>query len=176
MYDCMEGDRGLLFEAMVFPLSELTAQAGRKPSLVDNAYVALKEVIRDGVLPPGYQGSEQEIAGKLNMSRTPVHEAIIRLQSEGLVKVLPKRGVLVCSISPDDMREIYDVIIACESMAAELLAALPESDRRIEADALDALNATIVLALQENDLVAWAKADNEFHRLLVVSCGNGRIA
>ena len=36
----MEGDRGLLFEAMVFPLSELTAQAGRKPSLVDNAYVA----------------------------------------------------------------------------------------------------------------------------------------
>jgi DNA-binding GntR family transcriptional regulator len=176
MYGCMEGDRGLLFEVMVFPLSELTAQAGRKPSLVDNAYVALKEVIRDGVLPPGYQGSEQEIAGKLNMSRTPVHEAIIRLQSEGLVKVLPKRGVLVCSISPDDMREIYDVIIACESMAAELLAALPESDRRIEADALDALNATMGLALQENDLVAWAKADDEFHRLLVVSCGNGRIA
>src|SRR5271167_145231 len=83
MYDCMEGDRGLLFEAMVFLLSELTAQAGRKPSLVDNAYVALKEVIRDGVLPPGYQGSEQEIDGKLNMSRTPVHEAIIRPPSIG---------------------------------------------------------------------------------------------
>src|SRR5271165_1711467 len=71
MYDCMEGDRRLLFEAMVLPLSELTAQAGRKPSLVDNAYVALKEVIRDGVLPPGYQGSEQKIAGKLNMSARP---------------------------------------------------------------------------------------------------------
>ena len=83
------------------------AQDGRKPSLVDNAYVALKEVIRDGVLPPGYQGSEQEIAGKLNMSRTPVHEAIIRLQSEGLVKVLPKRGVLVCSISPDDCENVF---------------------------------------------------------------------
>src|SRR5271166_2956456 len=136
MYDCMEGHRRLLIEAMVFLLSELTAQAGRKPSLVDNAYVALKEVIRDGVLPPGYQGSEQEIAGKLNISRTPVHEAIIRLQSEGLVKVLPKRGVLVCSISPDDMREIYDVNIACESMAAELLAALLESERRIKAGVL----------------------------------------
>ena len=74
------------------------------------------------------------------------------------------------------MREIYDVVIACESMAAELLAALPESERRIKADALDALNATMGLALQENDLVAWAKADDEFHRLLVVSCGNGRIA
>jgi DNA-binding GntR family transcriptional regulator len=95
--------------------------------LVDDAYAALKDAICDGVLPPGYQGSEQEIASKLKMSRTPVHEAIIRLQSEGLVKVLSKRGVLICSISPDDMREIYDVIIACESMAAELLAALPAS-------------------------------------------------
>src|ERR1700732_650267 len=170
MYSCMEADPELRFQGMVFPLSELTAQAGRRPSLVDDAYVALKEVIRDGVLPPGYQGSEQAIADKLKMSRTPVHEAIIRLQSEGLVKVLPKRGVLVCSISPDDMREIYDVIIACESMAAELLAALPESERCIKADALDALNATMGLALQENDLVAWAKADDEFHRLLVVSC------
>ena len=72
MYGCVEVDRGLLSQAMVFPLSELTAQAGRKPSLVDDAYVALKDAIRQGVLPPGYQGSEQEIAGKLNMSRTPV--------------------------------------------------------------------------------------------------------
>jgi hypothetical protein len=73
--------------------------------------------------PPGgsasrLSGSEQEIAAKLNMSRTPVHEAIIRLQSEGLVKVLSKRGVFICTISPDDMREIYDVIIACKCTLA----------------------------------------------------------
>ena len=72
--------------------------------------------------------------------------------------------------------ELYDVNIACEPLAAELLAALPESERCIKADAVDALNATMGLALQENDLVAWAKADDEFHRLLVVSCGNGRFA
>jgi DNA-binding GntR family transcriptional regulator len=161
---------------MIFPLSELTAPAVRRRSLVDDAYVALKEVIRDGVLPSGYQGSEQEIAEKLKMSRTPVHEAIIRLQSEGLVTVLPKRGVIVCPLSPDDMREIYDVIIACEAMAAELLAALPDSERGAKADSLDALNAAMGLALRQNDLVAWAKADDEFHRFLVSSCGNGRIA
>ena len=161
---------------MASPLSELTVQSGKKLSLVEEAYVALKQVIRDGVLPSGYQGSEQEIADKLGMSRTPVHEAIIRLQSEGLVKVLPKRGVLVCSFSPDDMREIFDVIIACESMAAELLATLPESERHVKADDLDALNGWMALALEKNDLVAWAKADDEFHRLLVESCGNGRIA
>jgi DNA-binding GntR family transcriptional regulator len=161
---------------MVFPLSDLVEETGKKSSLVNDAYAALKQVIRDGVLPPGYQGSEQEIANKLKMSRTPVHEAIIRLQSEGLVKVLPKRGVLVCAISPEDMREIFDVIIAFESLAAELLAGLPESERQAKADALDALNASMGRALEKNDLVAWAKADDEFHRLLVESCGNGRIA
>ena len=125
---------------------------------------------------PRSQGSEQEIAAKLNMSRTPVHEAIIRLQSEGLVKVLSKRGVFICTISPDDMREIYDVIIACESMAAELLAGLPEFERGTKANALEALNASMGFALQNDDLLAWAKADDEFHRLLVASCGNSRIA
>ena len=137
---------------MISRLSDLSVQSGRKPSLVDDAYAALKQAIRDGVLPPGYQGSEQEIADKLKMSRTPVHEAIIRLQSEGLVQVLSKRGVLICSLAPDDMREIFEVIIACESMAAELLAALPEAERRVKADDLDALNASMSLALQKNDL------------------------
>ena len=72
----------------------------QKPSLVDGAYEALKEAIRNNVFAPGYQGSEQEIASQLGMSRTPVHEAIIRLQEEGLVRVLPRRGVVVCAISP----------------------------------------------------------------------------
>ena len=62
---------------------------------------------------------------RLGMSRTPVHEAIIRLQEDGLVRVLSKRGVMVCPLAPEDVRELYDVLIAIESMAAELLAALP---------------------------------------------------
>ena len=161
---------------MSFPLAELTSATEKKPSLVDDAYAALKEAIRDGVLPPGYHGSEQEIANKLNMSRTPVHEAIIRLQSEGLVKVLSKRGVQVCPISPQDMREIFDVIIALESMAAELMAGLPESVRKLRADALEALNTKMAAALRKDDLSAWADADDKFHRSLVSDCGNARIA
>ena len=75
------------------------------------------------------------------MSRTPVHEAIIRLQEEGLVRVLPRRGVMVCAISPDDMREIYEVIIAMETASAELLAEKPDDERGQIADELDAVNA-----------------------------------
>src|SRR3954451_16083676 len=101
----------------------------QKPSLVDAAYDSLKEVICNNVFAPGFQGSEQEIASQLGMSRTPVHEALIRLQEEGLVRVLPRRGVVVCAISPDDMLEIYEVIIALETASAELLAEKPMDER-----------------------------------------------
>ena len=147
-----------------------------KASLVENAYDALKSAIRDNVFPPGYQGSEQEIATQLGMSRTPVHEAVIRLQEEGLLRVLPRRGVLVSAISPDDMREIYEVIIALECASAELIAAMPPELRAPIAEELAAVNAAMEAALADDKLVAWAEADGRFHQLLVERSGNRRLA
>lgn len=160
-------------------MQELQARATqisrKRPSRVEDAYKALKEAIRDNVFPPGYQGSEQEMAMRLGMSRTPVHEAIIRLQEDGLVRVLSKRGVVVCPLAPEDVREIYEVIIALEAMASELLAALPEGERRLVANELEDATARMEAALRKDDLLAWAAADDEFHRTLVERCGNGRI-
>src|SRR5689334_4145272 len=157
-------------------LSQPLADASSKrPTLVDDAYRALKAAIRDNVFPPGYQGSEQEIASRLGMSRTPVHEAIIRLQEEGLVRVLAKRGVVVTPIAPEDMAEIYDVIIALEARAAELLAGLPAGERSGIADDLDAATTSMEEALSHDDMVAWAQADEVFHSLLAERCGNGRL-
>src|SRR3712207_1306632 len=147
----------------------------KKPSLVEDAYGALKDAIRNNVFPPGYQGSEQEIALRLGMSRTPVHEAIIRLQEDGLVRVLSKRGVTVCPLAPEDIREIYEVIIAIEAMAAELLAALPDQERQLVADELEEATSDMDQALRDDDLLAWAAADDLFHRILVKRCGNSRI-
>ncbi len=149
---------------------------GQKPSLVDGAYDALKDAIRNNVFAPGYQGSEQEIATQLGMSRTPVHEAIIRLQEEGLVRVLARRGVVVCAISPEDMREIYEVIIALETACAELLADKPAEMRGPVADELDGVNDQMQAALEADDLVGWARADERFHQLLVERSGNRRLA
>jgi DNA-binding GntR family transcriptional regulator len=147
----------------------------KKPSLVEDAYKALKDAIRNNVFPPGYQGSEQEIALRLGMSRTPVHEAIIRLQEDGLVRVLSKRGVTVCPLAPEDIREIYEVIIAIEAMAAELLAALPDEERHLVADELEEATSGMEQALRDDDLLAWAAADDLFHRILVERCRNSRI-
>lgn len=148
----------------------------KAPSLVSDAYRAMKDAIRDNVFAPGYQGSEQEIALRLGMSRTPVHEALIRLQEEGLVRILPKRGVVVLALSPDDMREVYDVIIALEGMAAELIAAMDVQNRRPIVAELEAINAEMKTALQREELDVWARADDRFHRLLIDRSGNARLA
>lgn len=145
-------------------------------SLVDAAYGALKAAIRDNRLAPGEQGSEQEIATRLGMSRTPVHEAVIRLQEEGLVRVLPRRGVQVCPLSPDDMREIYDVLIALEGASAELIAAMPPGRRGAVVEELAAVTATMATALERDALPDWAAADGRFHQLLAERCGNRRLA
>jgi|SRR6476646_5555645 len=157
-------------------VTDETEEPNRKPSLVDDAYAALKEAIRENTFPPGYQGSEQEIATRLGMSRTPVHEAVIRLQEEGLVRVLSRRGVVICAISAADMREIYDVIIALESAAAELLAEKPDDARLSVTAELETVNAEMEAALDADDLTAWARADGRFHQLLIERCGNKRLA
>jgi DNA-binding GntR family transcriptional regulator len=155
--------------------AEALEEATKKPSLVDDAYRKLKDAIRENEFSPGYQGSEQEIATRLGMSRTPVHEALIRLQEEGLVRVLPRRGVVICAISADDMREIYDVIIALEAAAAELLSERPSQERLSTARELESANKAMENALKKDDLTAWAKADELFHKLLLEHSGNQRL-
>ena len=153
------------------PVAAVEAQ-----SLVEAAYRALKAAIRENIYPPGHQAAEPEIAEQLGMSRTPVHEAIIRLQEEGLVQVLPRRGVLICPISADDIREIYDVLIAVEGMAAARLAGLPAPLASTAADDLEQATATMEQALAGDDLPTWAAADERFHQMLTDRCGNRRLA
>jgi DNA-binding GntR family transcriptional regulator len=146
-------------------------------SRVENAYAALKSAIRENVYPPGHFAAENEVAVQLGMSRTPVHEAAIRLQEEGLIKVLPRRGILVCAISHRDIRETYELTIALESMAAEVLAARPSSSAVSKTIArLEAETKTMESALRKNDLDKWAAADDRFHEILTGECGNGRLS
>jgi len=110
------------------------------------------------------------VALALGMSRTPVREALMRLQNEGLVEVIPRHGMRVLPVSPNDMREIYQVLTALECMAAELLASRRPSDEDLKplVDATKAMDA----ALKAEDLDAWAAADERFHAHLVDLAGN----
>jgi DNA-binding GntR family transcriptional regulator len=147
---------------------------GTRPSFVEVAYDEIKRMIFSNEMPPGFRSLEADLAKRFDMSRTPLREALLRLQSEGFVQIEPRRGMVVLPISPDDMDEIYQVITALETAAAELAA-----PRRLPAAALKPLEAAIRAmdgALAKNNLEGWADADEAFHRGLLDICGNRRLA
>ncbi len=139
-------------------------------NLVELAYHEVRRLILDNIWTPGYQALEQEIALQLGMSRTPVHEALMRLAKEGLVEVAPRRGMRVLPVSPTDMREIYEILSALESMAVEILANRKPSHKELQP--LIAATQDMERALQVDDLDAWARADESFHEKLVQMAGN----
>jgi DNA-binding GntR family transcriptional regulator len=139
-------------------------------SLTDAAYRTIRQRILDNAWPPGHRALEQELALMLGMSRTPVREALIRLANEGLVEVVPRHGMRVLPVSADDMREIYEMLTALESMAAELVVR-----RKPDAAALKPLveaSRDMARAVKAEDRDAWAAADERFHRHLIGLCGN----
>ena len=142
-------------------------------SMVDAAYEQMRRRILDNVWPPGHRALEQEVALELGMSRTPVREALVQLQNEGLVEVIPRHGMRVLPVSPTDMREIYEILTALECMAAELLARRKPSDAQLQ-PLMDA-SAAMDLALKADDLDAWARADESFHAQLLELAGNRQL-
>jgi len=139
-------------------------------SLVESAYQTMRQRILDNAWPPGYRALEQELALELGMSRTPVREALIRLQKEGLVEVIPRHGMSVLPVSADDMRDIYEMLTALEAMAAELAVRRRPGEAQLKP--LLAASRAMGRALKADDLDAWAAADESFHRQLVALSGN----
>ena len=151
-----------------------SAAEGSDESRVDSAYRRIKDEILNNRMPPGFQSPEPELAARFGMSRTPVREALIRLQSEGLVELIPRRGVRVLPISPNDMREIYELLTILEPEAAADLAKNRPTEMSLSS--LEASTKDMEDALQVDDLARWAAADDEFHRELLRAKGNKRLS
>ena len=145
----------------------------QKQTRVSDAYEQLKAEILSNRMPPGFQAPEPEIALRLGMSRTPVREALIRLEAEGLVELIPRRGARVLPIKAEDMREIYEILTSLESdVAAALARRKPDAD---EMQPLSDATRDMETAVKESDLDAWADADDRFHRHLLEMHGNRRL-
>lgn len=149
------------------------SKSADRGSQADQAYVQLKQLILDGTLPAGAQMLELEAAARLNVSRTPVREAMVRLRQEGIVEIRPRHGMRVLPISADDMRDIYEIITALEGTAAESVARRGATARQISS--LQGAVRDMDKALEQQDLQAWATADERFHLTLVELSGNQRL-
>lgn len=147
--------------------------ASKPLSSSHRAVERLRHLIFSGELAAGSNHLESELATRLDMSRTPVREAALALEAQGLLELRPRKGVRILALSPDDMREIYDVLTALESLAAynAANAGFGEEELAGLAQAIDNMDA----ALERDDLRAWANADDQFHSELVRLGGNSRI-
>lgn len=144
-----------------------------KSTRADDAYHVLKSEIRMNRMPPGFQAPEPELSLRLGMSRATIREALIRLESERLVELIPRRGMRVLPLRADDMREIYEILTSLEpDVAARLAASRPSADALVT---METASSDMEAALTNGDLDAWAEADDRFHLGMLDLHGNGRL-
>lgn len=131
-----------------------------KPLLKDIAYDKIKELILTEKVEPNQMLSERELIDILEMSKTPIKSALIRLESEGFVKVSSKQGIIVLDISLERILNIYDLRVALESfVCAKLHMKVTDSGIALLQEAVDEMDQ----AANRKDVHHFTKWDHEFH-------------
>lgn len=149
---------------MTTPVSE---SAGK--SLRDYAYEVLRNRIVGLELAPGARLVERDLAAELAVSRIPLREAMQRLQQDGLVVVVPRRGAIVSPFTADDVRDLFDVRESLEVLATRLAA------ERAQPDGVAALADQLEVArraTERRDTAAIAAANARFHTVIVDLAAN----
>ena len=138
-------------------------------SAAERAYRWVKDRILSGSLAGGELISEGEVAASLEMSRTPVREAFLRLEAEGWMKLYPKRGALIVPVPPDEAENVIGARFVVETGAVRVLAG---TDRSGVVRELRAGIERHVANAAAGDVDAFTKEDATFHRILVQGAGN----
>jgi DNA-binding GntR family transcriptional regulator len=154
-------DRRLIDKPRVTPL--------RRHRLVDEATQSLRDAILDGRLGGGARLRQIELADRLGISRTPIREALGRLQQEGLIELLPRGGLRVTQLNADEAVELYDLREVLDGLAARLAAG------RADAAALARVERALsrmAECVARGDPGPWFKAHVAFHEEIVRIAGN----
>jgi|SRR6201996_1358645 DNA-binding GntR family transcriptional regulator len=139
-------------------------------SAAEHAYEATKRAIIRGDLAPGTMTSELLVCQQLGLSRTPVHDAFLRLAAEGLLSLESRKGAVVRPMSPSEARDVLEMREAVEAMAATRVVA--DGAAAGLAVALEDLLAEQERTAGSGDLEAFVEADDAFHARVVVASGN----
>src|SRR5262245_19067783 len=153
------------------PLPSTTAPLPRV-CLNDAAYDRIRDWILDGTLAPGEALRDEALAEALGMSRTPIRDALHRLEEEGLVVTAATRRTSVSKVTVKQAREIYSILSVLEVLAIRL--ALPYIDANT-LDAMRAANADLAKALEAGDAAVATAADEVIYRAFVSHCGNDEL-
>lgn len=144
---------------------------GFKP-LREIVFENLREAILEGKLEPGQRMMEIQLAEQLGVSRTPVREAIRKLELEGLVVMIPRKGAYVADVSIKDIMEVLEIRVAIEGLAASLAA------ERITDEELDGLEMSFYQfkqCYQRDDVEGMIQKDVEFHERIFAAARNNKL-
>jgi DNA-binding GntR family transcriptional regulator len=143
-----------------------------RTSLAEQAYTALLDAIVGGELPPGSRLRDAELAEQLGVSRTPVREALRRLEDEGLVETERNSATRVAPVRADRIADAFPVVAALHGLATRLgVPALAAADL----GRLERHDAERTEALREGDVLAAIAADDRFHGVLLDASRNAEI-
>lgn len=141
------------------------AKIPSRTDYVDTVYTNLRDAISDGTLLPGERITQEDLAAKLNVSRSPVLQALRLLKKDGLLEEAPGRGLLVTPLDPDRIGHLYQIRGALDALAARLAAqrgetippSLIQRGRQVT---------------QGHDVSSMIEADMAFHRAIYAASGN----
>ena len=140
--------------------------------LRDVVFNTLRQAILTGELKPGERLMEIHLANKLGVSRTPIREAIRKLELEGLVTMIPRRGAEVAQITEKSMNDVLEVRRALDALCAELAC---ERITEEETEQLHRACEAFETAVKTKDIKKIARADVQLHDIIVQATGNQRL-
>jgi DNA-binding GntR family transcriptional regulator len=141
-------------------------------TLAEQAYASILDAIVTGDLPPGRRLRDQELATQLGVSRTPVREALRRLEDEGLVESERNAFTRVAPVRPDRLADAFPVVAALQGLATRL--GVPALSTR-DIERMERYDAERAAALGSHDVLAAIAADDCFHGVLLKAAGNAEI-
>ena len=137
--------------------------------LREMVFESLREAIILGRLKPGERLMEIQLAEEMGVSRTPVREAIRKLELEGFVVMVPRKGAYVAGVSVKDIADVFEVRSALEGLAAGL------ASERITEEEMEELEKAILQISGEEDILTVVKGDSLFHEIIYKASRNQRL-
>lgn len=147
--------------------------AGDATSMVDGVYASLLSAIVNRRLGAGTPLSQNKLASHLGVSRTPVREALLRLEREGLVTRTPDNGFVVATITPDEVNEACDLLELLDTYVYLRAAETMNLAQLVE---LRSLADVLVQSVESGDTAAWRSADERYHQIVTEAASNRFVA
>ena len=142
-------------------------------TLKDHVYNYISEQIKKGNLIPGEKVNENSISDKMNISRTPVREALIQLSSEGLLENVPRKGFIIKHLNMEEAIETYSIIGVLDGFAIALACPLIDEKHLKE---MEYYIATMDIAIEAENYSRYYRLQEEFHEIYLNLCPNKSLA